>query len=202
MPTTITQPATSRRKYPLNPERDGMLSLDPADWWMYCDRLQDAGAPAARWRWAKRVGDSLHAEPRLLLYTVNGYYYPRIVSHARYACISESSPPTVRTGTPYPVWVKPAHVHLLRWYESKGMNELIVKSEFPGILPEIMEDAFTPDCLPGNPYVLALYRYACDYGRRNGFHRWDEADFRTEFVACHGRLNVEGELDARKEWHV
>lgn len=42
-------------------------SLDPTDWLMYCDLLQDAGAARRRWVFAQRVGQSLQVEPKLVL---------------------------------------------------------------------------------------------------------------------------------------
>lgn len=185
----------ANRKYPARPD-----SLDPADWWMYCDLLQEANAPPARWRWAKRVGDSLHTEPRLLLYTVNGYYLPRVVSHARFACVERHGViERVRSGTSYPVWVKPAHIHLLRWFERKDTNDEVAKSITPSA---VIEDAFTPDCLTTRPHTLALYRYACDYGAGLKAGRWGEEGVRSAFIECHGRQGVAFDLDARKEWHI
>lgn len=97
----------ARKKYPSPPD-----TLDPTDWWMYCDMLQDMKAPAARWRWAKRVGDSLHAEPRLLLYAVSGAYMPRMVMHANHITIGNRH--AIPPRTPFPVWVKPSQVQFLR----------------------------------------------------------------------------------------
>jgi len=193
MPTTITQRTATRRKYPPNPERDGLLSLDPADWWMYCDRLQDAGAPAARWRWAKRVGDSLHAEPRLLLFALDATYYPRVVIQPDLRVFNPETG-KMMAGLPYPAWVKPAHVHLLRWDRARIPS---------GITPgdHWLNDAFTPDHLTPHRCTLALYRYACDFGTGTVTGRYGEAIARAEFIACHGRLSVEADLDARKEWY-
>lgn len=42
-------------------------SLDPVDWRMYCDLLQDADRPAGEWGWARRVADSLDCGPGLTL---------------------------------------------------------------------------------------------------------------------------------------
>ena len=174
------------KKYPEPPD-----SFDPVDWWMYSDILQEMGAPAARWRKAKRVGDSLHAEPRLLLWAIDpGDYYPRVVIDP----ILVFNPATgkMRDGLPYPVWVKPAHVHLLRW------NRARIPS---GITPgdRWLNGAFTPDRIRTDRFSLALYRYACDWGESiiPGF---GEAYIRLAFIECHGRLNVQSSLDVRKPW--
>lgn len=58
----------TRRRYPAPP----CHSLDPADWFMYCDLLQDAGACATAWRRALRVAQSLRDDPRLYLLGVYG----------------------------------------------------------------------------------------------------------------------------------
>lgn len=42
-------------------------SLDPTEWRMYCDLLQDAAAPEAEWQRARRIADSLAADVRLVL---------------------------------------------------------------------------------------------------------------------------------------
>jgi hypothetical protein len=42
-------------------------SLDPTDWRMYCDLLQDAGASERRWTFALRVADSLESNSDLVL---------------------------------------------------------------------------------------------------------------------------------------
>ncbi len=42
-------------------------SLDPTDWFMYCDLLQDAGASSRRWTAARRVAESLQVQPDLVL---------------------------------------------------------------------------------------------------------------------------------------
>jgi len=42
-------------------------SLDPTDWRMYCDLLQDAGASPRRWAAARQVADSLAAGKDLVL---------------------------------------------------------------------------------------------------------------------------------------
>jgi hypothetical protein len=42
-------------------------SLDPLDWMMYCDLLQDAGVSRRRWSFAQRVARSLQASPKLVL---------------------------------------------------------------------------------------------------------------------------------------
>ncbi len=42
-------------------------SLDPTDWRMYCDLLQDADAPSEEWQKARRIAESLEGEPNLIL---------------------------------------------------------------------------------------------------------------------------------------
>lgn len=42
-------------------------SLDPADWFMYCDLLQDANAPEETWGRARRIAESLSRDPKLVL---------------------------------------------------------------------------------------------------------------------------------------
>jgi hypothetical protein len=42
-------------------------SVEPTDWRMYCDLLQDAGAPEEEWRRAGRIADSLAGDVRLVL---------------------------------------------------------------------------------------------------------------------------------------
>lgn len=56
------------RRYPAPP----CHSLDPADWFMHCDLLQDAGACATAWRRSLRVAQSLRADPHLYLLGVYG----------------------------------------------------------------------------------------------------------------------------------
>lgn len=187
----------ARKKYPSPPD-----TIDPTDWWMYCDLLQEAGAPTARWRWAKRVGDSLHAEPRLLLYAVHGQYLPRMLMHADRVYNRRAK--RIYEGTAFPAWVRPSQLHLLRWTESKRTNDAIAGRLTFSERLELLEDAFTPDSLTTGEDVLALYNYACGYYRRM---RPSDPDYgrlklRQDFFACHGRAGVAEELDARRVWHV
>lgn len=42
-------------------------SLDPTDWRMYCDLLQDADAPESEWDRARRIAESLAQDARMVL---------------------------------------------------------------------------------------------------------------------------------------
>ncbi len=42
-------------------------SLDPAEWSMYCDLLQDAGEPEEKWTRARHIAESLAVDPKLVL---------------------------------------------------------------------------------------------------------------------------------------
>lgn len=42
-------------------------SEEPADWFMYCDMLQDAGCSRYVWQRALRIAQSLQEDPRLVL---------------------------------------------------------------------------------------------------------------------------------------
>jgi hypothetical protein len=52
-------------------------SLDPADWFMHCDILQDMGAGRALWRSSRRVAESLREDPNLIILA---YARPYIIS--------------------------------------------------------------------------------------------------------------------------
>jgi hypothetical protein len=54
----------------MSPSRDlsaPLHSVDPADWWMYSDLLQEAGAIPFLAERARRIGDSLARAPNLVL---------------------------------------------------------------------------------------------------------------------------------------
>ena len=42
-------------------------SLDPVDWSMFSDLLQDAGEPEAKWPAPRRLAESLAQDPKLVL---------------------------------------------------------------------------------------------------------------------------------------
>lgn len=85
-----------RPKLPNPPDH----SLDPADWFMYCDLLQDAGAGKTTWRRAQKIAESLRQSTDLLLVVCSG-------SMARWKPFAVRLPRTNDVGSIL-AWLKPS----------------------------------------------------------------------------------------------
>lgn len=79
-------------------------SVMPADWFMYCDLLQDAGASKSTWQRALRIARSLECDPALVLAGIHG---------------GRSSlgfhPPNNLTAYIYHCWLRP------EWVRARGL---------------------------------------------------------------------------------
>lgn len=183
---------------PLPPQPD---SLDPADWWMYCDLLQDAGARPALWRRAKRVGDSLKREPRLLLL---GGTIPAMFSRDRkrpsVLCLPNES--DMRDGTiAFPVWVRVDELGKLA--AIRPIEPDPIGGRHPGqpLRANEFYEWFDAACMET---FLTTYRDIIINDSLGAFWSWSigrigDWDLKRSFFNCHGRVDPDGRIAHRIE---
>lgn len=143
-------------------------SFEPADWWMYCDMLQDAGARPALWRRAKRVGDSLERCRELLLLEVYLWESGNIAS---VRIPRENAPLSGNTWG----WFKPSEA---------VKTVLLVPAARTRFLAEATESCLIKPHSNGGMAqgTLDLVKFAL---KTNG-----QEAFRREFFDCHGRTGA------------
>lgn len=177
---------TTKRKWPAEP-----VSMEPVDWAMHCDMLQEMGAPGRLWRRSRRIYEQLAHDPRMYFLALNAGYYPRVVAcpravmpapafAGRYVLPDGSLRPFDGWGA-QPVWVQPRHVDFLVW--SIDRDIILWRAENNECL-------VTPDTIAtAGRETAELWAWACK--------QWGEAEMVRQYFHVLGLTRLQRELDCR-----
>lgn len=174
----------ARRKYPQQPN-----SFDPVDWWMHCDLLQDAGAPARLWRRSRRIGDALANDPRLYFLAVNAFTIPRTVCEPARAILDRK-----RWFCSMPVFIRQEDIDYCRLESTPpdGPNEPDFLAAW---VPGLEHCLVTPQAAAGRgDGVGRLWDYAC--------RTWGGSRMKAEFMYVLGLTRMQTEFDCLLPWKV
>lgn len=179
----------ARKKYLPHPR-----SADPTDWLMYCDMLQDAGAPQAKWGEAKRVAESLVSDPTLWLFVPDCRFSPWI-AHIVSPCHTEWKSAVLYNF--YPMWVRDKHLNRLRYHEVKSLNQPgvtagVIREKCERLTPQVVIEPQTPFQAQVRVYMEMVWG---KYGSR-----W-QPRLLERFLGTHMRSRVPHWARNNREWY-